>query len=314
MAQLQPAPSQSVPQQDQRARSGTIVNEAQAENANIEVKESDEGKFEREVRILTAQANVIISLLLVVVLGSSGYIIAELIIINDGNADTSLSPAIRTAAYSVTLLATAALSYYGLFFTHRYGGTTQQIRILESAGALLKANNDEFANQAGQLQSEVAQLTRFTDINIRQTQDKLESIVEDGEEIGRIAKSINTNNEETAEMFKIIKEIQVLTKQLRRDIGRNELMKIYYELENSDDNEAGLNKKEYDRFIDRLDKETADAFREVTTFRRMDRNNNGVIEVGEFEQALNDVYEYLDELDRADVEAFNLEFEEVNRE
>ena len=268
MATLQAAPSAPV-------ADGSIDNEDDVQE--VIVQDDAKGQYERSVRILQLQVNLIISSLLVVVLGGSGYIIAELII----NDTDTLNPSIRTIAYSITLIATGGLSYYGLFFTHRYGGTTQQIRILERAAELLKVGNDEFEEQGNKLKLQVADLTNFTDINIRQTQDKLESIVEDGEEIGRIAASINTNNAETAEMFKIIKEIQVLTKKLRRDIGRNELMKIYYELENSDDGQAGLNKKEYDKFIDRLDKETADAFREVTTFKKMDRNGNGIIDANE---------------------------------
>eukprot|EP00486_Rosalina_sp_Unknown_P013442 CAMPEP_0201581622 /NCGR_PEP_ID=MMETSP0190_2-20130828/72330_1 /ASSEMBLY_ACC=CAM_ASM_000263 /TAXON_ID=37353 /ORGANISM="Rosalina sp." /LENGTH=309 /DNA_ID=CAMNT_0048019977 /DNA_START=29 /DNA_END=961 /DNA_ORIENTATION=+ len=297
-----------------RQRAPSIENEADLENQVINVQDESKDQYQRGVRVLMAQANAIISTLLILVLGGSGYIVAELII----SDEAALSPSIRTVVYSLTLIATGTLAYYGLFFTHRYGGTTQQIRILEKAKDLLVAGNAEFEEQATDLKTKVKELTDFTNINIRQTQDKLESIVEDGEEIGRIAASIKSNNEETAEMFKIIKEIQRLTKKLRRDIGRNELMKIFYELENSDDDKDGLNKAEYDRFMDRLDKETADAFREVTSFRRMDRNGNGngVIEVKEFERALNDVYEYLDELDQRDVAEFErqeFELQQANR-
>ena len=75
MAALQPAPSAPVAN-----RAPSIENEGDVNS--VVVQDDAKGQYERGVRILQAQVNLIISSLLVIVLGGSGYIIAELVINN----------------------------------------------------------------------------------------------------------------------------------------------------------------------------------------------------------------------------------------
>ena len=270
----------------------------------VNVQNDTSDQYVISVRRLQTRANIIISLLVVIAGLATIYIIVEL----SGGAALGLTGGlefIRNIAFAITAVATSGLGYYGLYFTHRFGGTARQIAILERAGAVLAAGNQEFENQTERLAQEVTGLNNLTRNTIRNTQNKLEDIVKNGEEIGRIGNAIQTNNEDTIDFFNAIKIIQQLTKQLQRQIGKNELVKIFYELENADDGKPGLNKQEYDVFILRLDKETADAWREVTRgFRRL-AGRDDIISYGEFERGLNRVYDFLDRKDQRDVEEIN---------
>eukprot|EP00483_Globobulimina_turgida_P006493 UN06503 len=178
------------------------------------------------------------------------------------SAVSTFPTSIQTISYIVVLSAAGGGAYYGLYFSHRYGGTTEQIDIIEAAAEVLKENNKIFDEQATSLGHEVDNLRSLTDNNLQRTQNRFASVIDDGKEIGRIGKLIKANNKQTTDFFNDIEEILRLTNLLQRQIRKNKLVSMFYELEYLDDDQAGLNKDEYKKLLSRLDKDTADAFRE----------------------------------------------------
>ena len=65
---------------------------------------------------------------------------------------------------------------------------------------------------------------------------------------------------------------------------------MFYELEFRDDNIEGLNQNEFKQFKARLDEETAKKFR---TFKELDVDGNGTIDIDEFQKELNRIFNTL---------------------
>ena len=78
-------------------------------------------------------------------------------------------------------------------------------------------------------------------------------------------------------------------KELQIQVEKANLLKLYYELEFMDDDNDGLNKSEYEHFLSRLDLETAAKFK-TKTFEQMDKNNDGTIDLNEFQQHIDRIY------------------------
>jgi len=276
----------------------------------INLQKDSEDYYVTEVKRLKAKTYLVLILLLVLIVCGGVFIAAELFV-NEINQYNTIPEYVQTIVFAVVMVAAILVAYYGMFFTHRYGGASQQIKILEDQGKVLEEANNELDAQATNLTNSVVQLKDLTNNTVSSTQNKLNDVIKDGEEIGRIGRAITENNEQTAEFFNDIEEILELTHTLKRQIGKNQLMQIFYELESMDDGQDGLNRTEYNHFMEKLDKDTADAFREVTTFNKMDRNRNGIIDVWEFEDVLNEVFDNLDKKDRANTTRFALDEDEV---
>merc|ERR1712048_153350 len=85
-------------------------------------------------------------------------------------------------------------------------------------------------------------------------------------------------------------EVQALFaefKMMQVQVEKTNLLNLFYEIEFRDDDEEGLNRKEYDMFMARLDEQTAAKFK---SFNEMDINGDNNIDMNEFQSELDRIY------------------------
>ena len=83
-------------------------------------------------------------------------------------------------------------------------------------------------------------------------------------------------------------------------ISQNErasLLSIYFEVSVLDaDRKDGITKREWKRFLGRLNNKTKDLFLQIGDFDQLDLDHSGMLEMGEFEKILDQVIEKQQEL------------------
>merc|ERR1712129_504673 len=82
-------------------------------------------------------------------------------------------------------------------------------------------------------------------------------------------------------------------KTMQVEVDKTNLLNLFYEIEFRDDGADGLNENEYKIFTGRLDDATAAKFK---SFREMDINGDGNIDMDEFQTELDRIYNRGDEM------------------
>ena len=261
----------------------------------IKVEDESIGSKVKEVQALKCSVYTFLSIAIIPIAWALLFIFVEFSLNAAGEAFDDL---VQTITYIIMMAVVTFASFFGLWFTHRYGGIAQQARILKAASEVLRAGAEIFNSQINDLDAQIGNLENLTINKVRGTQDLLAGVVLEGQAIGELTQSIKGNDAETTQFIDDVHEILALIKILQRQISKNELMQLFYQVAN-DDNEEGLSKEEYLKYLDRLNKETADAFREeFRSWKKMDKNRNGKIDANEFEDGLNKIFDNLDRKDR----------------
>ena len=266
-----------------------------SQDTKIKVEDESIGSKVKEVQALKCSVYTFLSIATIPIAWALLFIFVEFSLNAAGEAFDDL---VQTITYIIMMAVVTFASFFGLWFTHRYGGIAQQARILKAASEVLRAGAEIFNSQINDLDAQIGNLENLTINKVRGTQDLLAGVVLECQAIGELTQSIKGNDAETTQFIDDVHEILALIKILQRQISKNELMQLFYQVAN-DDNEEGLSKEEYLKYLDRLNKETADAFREeFKSWKKMDKNRNGKIDANEFEDGLNKIFDNLDRKDR----------------
>lgn len=163
-----------------------------------------------------------------------------------------------------------------------------------------KAQNSKFEGNIENLKetrTEVKKIAKnvFDDVKKLQGHSKeLSKHLGAFEELRNSLEEICGQNKKLEEM---LDEINNQYKDLVTVISQNErasLLSIYYEVSILDRDE-GLSRREYDKFLGRLNNKTKELFKECGTFDSIDVDHSGVLELDEFEDLLDKVIQKQEE-------------------
>ena len=164
-----------------------------------------------------------------------------------------------------------------------------------------RAQNDKFESNIDHLKetrTEVKKIAKnvFDDVKKLQGHSKeLSKHLGAFEELRNSLEEICGENKKLEEM---LDEINDQYKDLVTVISQNErasLLSIYYEVSILDRDE-GLSRREYDKFLGRLNNKTKQLFKECGEFDIIDEDKSGVLELDEFEKLLDKVIAKQEEL------------------
>lgn len=146
--------------------------------------------------------------------------------------------------------------------------------------AELNGQRNEMSTEVNGLQSTVTKLNYDA--------AELESNMKDYEDLQAALQERAHENETIQEMLNEFDGFMDRMENMRHQNTRAQLLSMYYQAAFRD-NDAGLSKEEYNRFIKQLDTETRAIFEQFDGFERYDANNNGVIDFQEFSFLLEEV-------------------------
>eukprot|EP01084_Bolivina_argentea_P024279 45257_1 len=210
---------------------------------------------------------------------------------------------INQIIYLILMLMGIGMVFYGLISLFRYGGTSRLIQNLAALSELIASQASQLALQTDSLENAVDALS-FETKRAKMRENNLNEIVGIGEEIGRLGMKINVDNVDVSAFFNDITLVQKAVGMIKRQIVKNEMMIKFYEYEMNDDIE-GLNKNEYELFINSLDKQTADTWRDIGLSWKNLKGNDNIIDAVEFESGLDKLFNALDRIDARTVKEFN---------
>eukprot|EP01084_Bolivina_argentea_P319580 554297_1 len=85
------------------------------------------------------------------------------------NSEITFLQYIKILTYGVVLLSAAGAAYYGLYFSHAYGATSEQIDLIKTAQELLSEHSNIIKAQVTDLGKEVGGITQLTDNQLKST-------------------------------------------------------------------------------------------------------------------------------------------------
>eukprot|EP01084_Bolivina_argentea_P319579 554296_1 len=130
----------------------------------------DEEPKQNEVRMLKLQAYAIMFLLFTLVTAGILYFIADTVSSAAlANSEITFLQYIKILTYGVVLLSAAGAAYYGLYFSHAYGATSEQIDLISSAHDVLSEHNKIIRDQVNDLGVAVGGITQLTDNQLKST-------------------------------------------------------------------------------------------------------------------------------------------------
>eukprot|EP01084_Bolivina_argentea_P319577 554293_1 len=130
----------------------------------------DEEPKQNEVRMLKLQAYAIMFLLFTLVTAGILYFIADTVSSAAlANSEITFLQYIKILTYGVVLLSAAGAAYYGLYFSHAYGATSEQIDLIKTAQELLSEHSNIIKAQVTDLGKEVGGITQLTDNQLKST-------------------------------------------------------------------------------------------------------------------------------------------------
>eukprot|EP01083_Nonionella_stella_P071640 192570_1 len=204
--------------------------------------------------------------------------------------------------YTVCLVLTAL---YGVWTFYRFGGTQALIDHMQTTSDRLTMEADLLLTQTSDLTKSVHALSAVVDVSDKE-QGKLNSILTTGRTMIRLEEKVTASHTDMKWLVDELERLQKLIHLNQRQVDKNLMMQKYYEIE-QEDGTAGLNRDEYDLFMDQLDKQTRDTWREKYSFRKLSALNKDdrIVDAIEFQIALDDVFKRLDLEDQRAIAEFD---------
>jgi len=192
---------------------------------------------------------------------------------------------------AIGLISVGAL--LGMYVTFKFGAMDEQLDRMEQENKEMlnevKGLRDDGVRMANAVQAFDSQLDEMKD-----SEKKLKSQIESLDELEDELKGISTeNNEEIQKWMTEVKQVFGEFQSLQILLQKANLLNLFYEMECRDDTHDGLNKEEYEAFLFRLDQQTRVKMKK--TFGEMDADGDGILNLGEFQDALEKLIKMPDE-------------------
>merc|ERR1712154_721381 len=113
------------------------------------------GSKVKEVQALNCRVYLLLSMAIIVYAFGVLFIFVEISLNASG---TEVPSYVQTVVYVVMMVVAVSTSYFGLWFTHRYGGIAQQAKILAKASKVLRAGAAAFDLQINDLDAQISVL------------------------------------------------------------------------------------------------------------------------------------------------------------
>jgi len=159
-----------------------------------------------------------------------------------------------------------------------------------------RAQNSKFDHNIENLKnvrSKVKEVAKNVYANVSKLQHHSKELTKHLESFEELRSSLQEICGKNEELSQVLDQINAQYKDLVTVISQNErasLLSIYYEVSILDHDE-GLSKKEYQKFLGRLNNKTKELFLEIGEFEALDLDQSGTLELDEFERILDMVIE-----------------------
>ena len=168
-----------------------------------------------------------------------------------------------------------------------------------------RAQNDKFESNIDHLKetrTEVKRIAKDVFDDVKKLQDHSKELSKHLGAFEELRNSLEEICGENQKLEEMLDEINDQYKDLVTVISQNErasLLSIYYEVSILDRDE-GLSRREYEKFLGRLNNKTKQLFKQVGDFDELDEDDSGVLELDEFEKILDKVIAKQEELNIQD--------------
>jgi len=180
---------------------------------------------------------------------------------------------------------------FGMYATFKFGEIDEQLLELKEHNRQLDEQVKSVAADGDNLASSINAFSAQVDVIMDNESDLKSQIKAFNRLENELKAEARSNNKEIVQFLQDVQLLFREFKALQITVEKANLLQLFYEIELRDDGSDGLNKNEYEIFMARLDPETAQKFK---SFREMDRNGDGNIDIDEFQTELNRIYDRLD--------------------
>ena len=190
--------------------------------------------------------------------------------------------------FMLVILATIVFSIIAALGVYKWGTVEEQIEIFKQENNKYEQEIDELRSTKEQLSTEVNKLQETTNALNRDV-DNLKSTLGQYDELKESLTEICGDNQELNDLINDVNSMYTNMKNTILSNTRAGILSAYYDCALKDD-EEGMNKREYRRFIARLDKKTRSIFQSFGDFERI-AGEDGLIDLNEFQQLVNKLLE-----------------------
>ena len=178
----------------------------------------------------------------------------------------------------------------GMYGTCVFGQILHQIQSISTSNENLKKYAQSASNHTSVIEKS-RDMFQFRIDSILESDQYLKAQIASFRELEKCLKSI-TSKSNNSKIIALQNHTQILLrqlKQLKMEIERTKVLNLFCSLQFGDDDDEGLNEYEYKVFINRLDDEIKSKFK-LKTFKDMDHNGDGTIDLAEFQAELDKIY------------------------
>eukprot|EP00486_Rosalina_sp_Unknown_P000772 CAMPEP_0201564864 /NCGR_PEP_ID=MMETSP0190_2-20130828/3513_1 /ASSEMBLY_ACC=CAM_ASM_000263 /TAXON_ID=37353 /ORGANISM="Rosalina sp." /LENGTH=277 /DNA_ID=CAMNT_0047981617 /DNA_START=27 /DNA_END=860 /DNA_ORIENTATION=+ len=190
--------------------------------------------------------------------------------------------------FMFVILASIVFSIIAALGVYKWGTVEEQIEIFKQENNKYEQEIDELRSTKEQLSTEVTKLQETTNALNRDV-DNLKSTLSQYDELKESLTEICGDNQELNDLINDVNSMYTNMKNTILSNTRAGILSAYYDCALKDD-EEGMSKREYQRFIARLDKKTRAIFKSFGDFDRIAGDDN-LIDLNEFQQLVNKLLE-----------------------
>ena len=171
--------------------------------------------------------------------------------------------------------------------TYKYGTVSSNVKVLKREAVKVGANVKEF-KEIRELLAEENDTLKSTLKGIHTSKNALFNCVEKFDKLSQdLAQTDTSQSNLHREVDDMVDNLFAEYEYIKLQNEKADLLKLFYGKQCADDDEPGLSRTEYEYLLLDLDDEIRDRF---PSFDDMDKNNDGVIDIFEFDEWLDDIY------------------------
>merc|ERR1719410_2316015 len=183
--------------------------------------------------------------------------------------------------FFIVALSTVVFSIMAALGVYKWGTVEEQIEVFKGENDKYAAEIDELRQTKTQLAGEVSKLQETTNSMSRDV-DNLKATLSQYDELKESLAEICGDNQALNDLINDVNDMYSSMKNTILSNTRAGILSAYYTAALKDD-EEGMSKKEYRRFLARLDKKTRDVFKDFGSFEQI-AGDDGLIDLNEFQQ------------------------------